>query len=114
MESDQGDYLLAPAYDLMCTALHINDSGLALRDGLYEGDTEETSYQNFGTYTSQLFIVFAEKAGLPPAMALTIIDEMINGTLNAIELIERSFLSEEAKRKYIEIIGERRRRLLLQ
>lgn len=114
MESEQGDYLLAPAYDLMCTTLHIDDSSLALRDGLYEGDTEEPSYQNFGTYTRQSFIVFGEKAGLPAAMAAFIIDEVINGTLKSIKLIERSFLSEEAKRKYIDIIGERRRRLLLQ
>lgn len=114
MESEQGDYILAPAYDLICTALHIADSSLALRDGLYKGDTEEASYQIFGTYTKQSFLVFAEKAGVPVAMAATIIDEMIQGTTKAIELIERSFLSTEAKRRYIEIIGEKRRSLLLQ
>ena len=113
MESEQGDYILAPSYDLMCTALHIDDSSLALRDGLYEGDAEENSYQNFGTYTKQSLLVFAEKAGVPAAMAATIIEEVIAGTVRAIELIERSFLSEEAKRKYIDVIGERRRRLLL-
>ena len=114
MESDQGDYILAPAYDLMCTALHIDDSSLALRDGLYQDDTAEASYQNFGTYTKQSFIIFAEKAGLPKAMASTIVDEVIKGTLKATELVERSFLSEEAKRKFVNVIEERRRRLLLQ
>jgi serine/threonine-protein kinase HipA len=113
IESDQGDYILAPAYDLMCTALHIDDSSLALRDGLYEGDTEETSYQNFGTYTRQSFMAFAEKAGVAAALAGVIIDEVIQGTLKASELIERSFLSDEGKRKYMDIIAERKRRLLL-
>jgi serine/threonine-protein kinase HipA len=113
IESDQGDYILAPAYDLMCTALHIDDSSLALRDGLYEGDTEETSYQNFGTYTRQSFMAFAEKAGVAAALAAVIIDEVIQGTLKASELIERSFLSDEGKRKYMDIIAERKRRLLL-
>jgi serine/threonine-protein kinase HipA len=112
IESEQGDYILAPAYDLMCTALHIDDSSLALRDGLYEVDTKESSYLNFGTYTKQSLLAFAQKAGLPPTLAATIIDEVIQGTLKGIEMIERSFLSEEAKRKYIEIIGDRRRKLL--
>jgi serine/threonine-protein kinase HipA len=113
LESVQGDYILAPAYDLMCTALHINDTNLALRDGLYEGDTEEASYLNFGTYNRQSFLVFAEKAGIAASFAEKIIDELVEGTLDAIELIERSFLSTEGKRKYIETLGERRRRLLL-
>ncbi len=113
MESEQGDYLLTPAYDLMCTALHIDDSSLALRDGLYDGDFNEPTYQNYGTYTRQSFFVFAEKAGVSLTMANTIIDDIVRGTLKAIEMIERSFLSEEGKRRYIEIIGERRRSLLL-
>jgi len=97
----------------MCTALHIDDSHLALRDGLYEGDTEELSFQNFGTYTRQSFMVFAEKAGVPTAIAATIIDDAIRGTIKAVEMIERSFLSAEAKRKYIDVVNERKRRLLL-
>jgi serine/threonine-protein kinase HipA len=114
IESEQGDYILAPAYDLMCTALHIDDSSLALRDGLYDGDLKEASFQNFGTYTKQSFMVFAEKAGVPATLAATIIDEVIHGTLKGIELIERSFLSQEAKRKYIDIIRDRRKRLMYQ
>lgn len=61
MESDQGDYLLAPAYDLMCTGLHIADASLALHDGLYNGDREERPYLNYGMYTRQSFILFAKK-----------------------------------------------------
>jgi hypothetical protein len=41
-------------------------------------------------------------------------DEMINGTPIAVELIERSFFSESAKRKHIEMVGYRRRKLQLQ
>lgn len=113
MESEQGDYLLAPAYDLLCTALHIDDSSLALRDGLYEGDTKEDSYQNFGTYTKASFITFAEKAGIATALAETVVDEVMAGTLAAIEMVGRSFLSAEAKQRYTEIIGERHRCLNL-
>jgi len=110
MESKQGDYLLSPAYDLMCTALHINDSDLALHDRLYDGDMKEAPYQNYGIYTRQSFILFAEKAGIPIPLANTIIDELMQSTLKVADMIERSFLSQEAKGRYLEIIGERYRR----
>lgn len=111
MESDQGDYLLAPAYDLMCTAVHIDDSSLALTNGLYEGDIDEPSYDNFGTYTKQSFLAFAEKVMIPVPLASQIVDELMNLTPKAIEMIEKSFLSEEGKKRYVGIIGERLKRL---
>jgi serine/threonine-protein kinase HipA len=113
MESEQGDYLLAPAYDLMCTAIHIDDASLALHDGLYQGDMEESGYNNFGTYTKQSFLAFADKARIPAPLASDIIDDYLKLTLNAMGLIERSFLSAEAKKRYIDIIGDRYRRLNL-
>jgi serine/threonine-protein kinase HipA len=113
METAQGDYMLSPAYDLLCTALHIDDARLALHDGLYKGDVEEKSYQNFGTYTRTSFIVFAQKAGINPDLAAKIVDDILAGTLKAMEMVERSFLTEEAKRKYIEVLGDRHRSLRL-
>jgi serine/threonine-protein kinase HipA len=111
METEQGDYLLSPAYDLLCTALHIDDNRLALHGGLYEGDYNEKAYLNFGTYTRASFVVFAEMAGINPDLAGTVVDEVMRGTLKAMELIERSFLSDEAKKKYIDILGDRSRSL---
>lgn len=111
METEHGDYQLSPAYDLLCTALHIDDSRLALHDGLYDGDYDEKSYLNFGTYTKASFLTFAEKAGINHDLAGKVVDEVMGGTFKAVELVERSFLSDEAKRKYIEILGERHRSL---
>lgn len=110
MESEQGDYLLAPAYDLLCTALHIDDSDLALHNGLYEGDMDESAYRNYGIYTGQSFIVFAERIGVQTVIAEKIIDESMKAVLPAIEMIDRSFLKKETKEKYKDIIGDRHRR----
>jgi serine/threonine-protein kinase HipA len=112
MESDQGDYLLSPAYDLLCTALHIDDSTLALSNGLYEKDFEESTYQTFGYYTRASFIAFAKKAKINTELAATIIDEMIEQTKAVNSFLQRSFLSKEAKTKYLEIIQTRRNNLL--
>jgi serine/threonine-protein kinase HipA len=113
MESEQGDYLLAPAYDLMNTAIHIDDYSLALQDGLYKGDRQEAAYNNFGTYTKQSFLAFAQKATIPESLANQVLDDFISLTIKAIEMVERSFLSEEAKKRYVNIIGERYQRLKL-
>lgn len=113
MESDQGDYLLSPAYDLLSTALHIDDATIALHDGLYKGDMDEAPYRNFGIYTRQSFILFAEKAGIQASLADQILDESMQSILKAMEMIRRSFLSKEAKDRYIEILGDRHRRFKL-
>jgi len=111
METVQGDVILTPAYDLLCTALHIDDSPLALQHGLYEGDFEEKTYYDSGMYTGTSFVVFAEKAGIPPALARQTVSEILQKALKAGDLIQRSFLSEESKSKYIGILGLRRQKL---
>ena len=108
METIQGDYTLSPAYDLLCTKLHLDDNHLALNGGLYKGDHDEATYYNGGMYTSASFIVFAEKAGIPLLPAQQVIGEIVRKTPEAIDLIQRSFLSEEAKGKYIEILMQRK------
>lgn len=111
METAQGDYILSPAYDLLCTALHIDDSPLALHDGLYDGDYDEETYLDTGRYARASFLVFAEKAGINPALAETAISELAQGVPKAMALIERSFLSREAKNEYLRIFKERQRAL---
>lgn len=111
METTQGDFVLSPAYGLLCTALHLDDSHLALYNGLYSGDYDEKTYYDVGMYTGTSFLVFAEKAGISRVLAGQVVDEVVRKTPKAIELIQRSFLSEEAKNKYIEILGLRHRML---
>ncbi|MBC7902587.1 MAG: HipA domain-containing protein [Gemmatimonadaceae bacterium] len=113
MESDQGDYLLAPAYDLLCTSLHINDPDLALNGGLYEGDIDAAAFSTHGCYTRQSFDIFAKKIGVPQSLAEKTLSDFVAWTKPAVEMIERSFLSAASKTKYIEILSQRRRRLLL-
>lgn len=109
METTEGDYILSPAYDLLCTAIHIDDSKLALHGGLYEKDYEEESFARTGTYTASSFMVFARLAGIAATIAATEIHQLLERVPAGIELIQRSFLSEPAKEKYIALIRERAR-----
>ena len=111
METSQGDFVLSPAYDLLCTALHLDDNHLALHGGLYDGDYDEKTYYDAGMYTGTSFFVFAQKAGMPPALAAQVIDDVVRKTPEAIALLQRSFLSQETQNKYIGILDQRRRML---
>ena len=67
---------------------------------------------NNGIYTRQSFMVFEEKIGVQAAISEKIIDASLKAVLPATELIDRSFLSKEAKEKYKDIFGDRHRRLV--
>ncbi len=113
IESDQGDYVLAPAYDLLCTALHIDDADLALHGGLYEGDMNETSYQKYGIYTYRSFLLFAQKIDITREIAAETIQRFTTLIEPAMALVDRSFLSPDAKMHYKQILRERYRRMLI-
>ncbi|TDW96075.1 type II toxin-antitoxin system HipA family toxin [Dinghuibacter silviterrae] len=107
METEQGDFVLSPAYDLLCTALHLDDGVLALHGGLYDGDHYEETYLQYGTYTGSSFLVFAQMAGIHPDLAGKTIDILLRDAPKAKSLVERSFLSEEAKARYMEVFEDR-------
>jgi serine/threonine-protein kinase HipA len=44
LETKQGDYILSPAYDLINTSLHVDDTAMALNDGLFK---DEYSHRKF-------------------------------------------------------------------
>ena len=109
VQSDFGDYVLSKAYDLMCTALHTpNERDTAL--DLYEGDIDSAFYQTYGYYGRPNFEALAGRTGLLPKRAQHIIDT-ITGRKNELELmVNNSFLSEEAKGKYLQAYKDKVKR----
>ncbi|HEY5462054.1 MAG TPA: HipA domain-containing protein [Hanamia sp.] len=111
MESSQGDYLLSPAYDLMNTALHLNDADICMRDGLFEGDYKEPVFEKYGIYTRQSFLSFATRIDIPVKLAENILDEMTGKEDAVKEMVSRSFLSDDSKVTYYRIFDDRQKRL---
>lgn len=109
--TDKGTYTLAPAYDLMCTALHSMD-GANLALALYEGDKENSFYSTYGFYGQPDFIQLAQKIGITTSRAEGIINLLLSHPDKVIVMITNSFLEEtETKEKYIEAYQERLKRL---
>jgi serine/threonine-protein kinase HipA len=110
LETNDGDYVLSPAYDLLCTALHIDDGNLSLQGGLYEKDFEAPAFSKFGVYTIGDFILFAEKMGIHQKLSLPILEKYSRENTKVTELINRSFLSQKGKALYQKQYSERLQR----
>ncbi|TAL40508.1 MAG: HipA domain-containing protein, partial [Chitinophagaceae bacterium] len=108
----EGDAFLAPAYDLVNTAIHVEDSDMALKDGLYYGDHLYPSYATYGYYAYDDFYEFGKRIGLLPAR----IKRMLSGfQQNAFEveyLVSKCFLNEKMKKKYLEMYRDKKKRLV--
>lgn len=92
------DYTLSPAYDLLSSSIHIpNESRTALE--LFE-EYETESFLANGFYAYDDFINFAFIVGIDKTIAEKIINEFISFESKTIELLERSFLSDQAKTRY--------------
>jgi serine/threonine-protein kinase HipA len=100
IQSDMGDYSLSLAYDLMSTVLHTPlESDTAL--DLYPGAMDSSFYSRFGYYGQTDFRTLADKIGLIPIRRDQILTLLLSAKDKVIDMIRNSFLSEDAKEKYI-------------
>jgi serine/threonine-protein kinase HipA len=99
-------FVLTPAYDLLNTRLHLpNESEMAL--DLFDADFETESFQVNGFYSRDDFEEFGIRIGIPVKRVYRIIDEFINSSKMAIDLLPRSFLDNKCKKAYSEMIDKR-------
>lgn len=104
-----GERRLAPAYDLMNTALHINDGDFALEGGL--GVEKSDIYERSGHPARKDFEEFGRAAGLMEKRVRRLLDRYRELPAEAIKLLSNSYLSDKAKRSYLRIVNERIARL---
>ena len=101
-----GDYLLTPAYDLMCTKLHLpNESRLAL--DLFEGDEYPKGVTTHGFVTGGDLIELGRRIGLLNEVTEEVVDWFCSRRDEARTLVDRSFLSDEATQVYKAILEDR-------
>ena len=101
-----GEYHLAPAYDLINTSLHLYqprifalDKGL-FREGMHFSDTK--------TVGRSTFEEFGRRIGLSSRLIKRELDFFASEQPLALELIHRSFLSEQLQRRYWQSYNYRR------
>lgn len=95
LETPMGDHRLSPAYDLLNTRIHEDDSNFALEDGLLPKNMAQTTI-------AQQFKIIAEQVEIKSKHFDQIMESMIDKTEKVIELTHASFLAGSTKRNYIQ------------
>lgn len=101
LESVDGDYRLSPAYDLINTRLHVDDSDFALSEGLLVDGFRSGAYRKNGHPSKADFQEFAFRIGVMEKRIPKLIAPFLVKNSKVAELISQSFLSESNKRGYL-------------
>ena len=99
LETADGDMMLSPSYDLMNTKIHLTDNLLALN--LFE-ELEQTSLPlgKIYSYTSEDFIEFGKRLKIKDSIITKIIDTFNKKENEILAMVDKSFLSDDAKTIY--------------
>ena len=107
--SEFGDYILTPAYDLICTSLHFPDEG---RTALDLFDTFETdSFRRNAFYKRPDFRKLAEFYGMHAGRAERCLAQFADNQDRVRDLIGRSYLTDQAKEDFTTRFADRLRAL---
>ena len=102
-----GEYFLAPAYDLINTRIHLEGSDLALKGGLSPDIEASDVLYKTGHLCRLDFERFAIRIGLPAKRAARVLDMFMTIPPELYDMIDRSFLNDKMKRNYKRVIEQR-------
>jgi len=112
LESSKGDYLLSPAYDLVNTKLHVDDTDFALDKGLFADDFKSEQYKKNGHTAKRDFEEFAKRIGITESRFEKLIRPFIEKQPFLETLVNHSFLSDANKRGYLLMYNTKRNYLI--
>lgn len=104
IETQQGDFKLSPAYDLLNSRLHINDNDFALEEGILPKKIAQGKVK-------EQFNKLAIMAEIPAKQVQKIFENLEANEEKVEKLIEASFLSDNLKRNYLQAYQTRLKKL---
>ncbi len=104
-------YVLAPAYDLLCTKLHIDDNDFAFGNRLFEEDYKAESFTKFGFHSYKDFYEFGLRIGLLPVRVKKIINNFLIKKQMVEMYVANSYLSNDLKKAYLHFYNDKLGRL---
>ena len=108
LESSIGDYLLSPAYDLINTKLHVDDSDFALDKGLFADEYKSAEFKKNGHPSKTDFAEFALRIGVTESRIEKLLSPFL-AKQNPVEtLVSHSFLNAASKKGYLLIYNTKR------
>lgn len=106
-----GDYLLTPFYDLINTSIHVPGEGdTALK--FFKDDFMSEGYKFSLKYKRDDFYVFGIRIGIKEKRMNLILNNITSKVSEIKTIVNRCFLENNLKEKYIESVGDRINRLV--
>ena len=102
-----GDYLLSPAYDLMNTALHVDDEDFCLSEGLMPKSFYSKVWDVTGHPCQSDFIAFGGLLEIPDKVVAKVVASYLSDDKQIQSMIDDSFLDKESRRIYWRTYQER-------
>jgi serine/threonine-protein kinase HipA len=101
LESSKGDYFLSPAYDLVNTRLHVDDSDFALAKGLFRDSYKSATYKKNDHPSKADFIMLGKRIGITEGRIEKLLHPFLEKQKLVETLIGHSFLNDSNKRGYL-------------
>lgn len=112
LESTKGDYLFSPAYDLVNTHLHVDDTDFALDKGLFADSYKSRQYKKNGHPSKTDFMEFGKRIGVSESRVEKLLGPFLEKQPLMETLVDRSFLSDANKRRYLLMYNRKRNYLI--
>ena len=107
-ESDLGDYVMTPAYDLLSTMLHYPGDLTFMALSLFKDpDFMTPEFEELGYYSTTDFVMLGKAYGLGENAVHGILGECKMRRSQVEAMIDRSLLSDDAKKEYLRIFTDR-------
>jgi serine/threonine-protein kinase HipA len=101
LETPSGDYTLSPAYDLINTRLHVDDTDFALDKGLFADSFKSEKSIITGHAHKTDFVEFGKRIGVNENRIEKLLFPFLEKQPKAEILINHSFLNDSCKRGYL-------------
>ena len=108
LESSNGDYLLSPAYDLINTRMHVDDTDFALNHGLFADDYKSEEYKISGHPSKNDFADLGRRIGVMESRIEKLIKPFLKQQTFVETLVQRSFLRVPEQRGYLLMYNTKR------
>ena len=100
LETVNGDYFLSPAYDLLNTRIHADDTDFALEEGLFIDNYKSETCGKYGHPCKADFMEFGKRIGIMEKRIDKLISPFLNKQPKVYELTDHSYLDDATKRAY--------------
>jgi serine/threonine-protein kinase HipA len=101
LENESGDYLMSPAYDLVNTRIHVDDTDFALSKKLFADDYQSVAWKKSGHASATDFLEFGKRIGVVESRCSKLLALFLERQAHVESLINRSFLDAGSKRAYL-------------